>query len=236
MHIYSRMIPGVSSALARNRKASLIIVLCVLIIGVVLGRLLWPAIAAGIEQAKYAQIGGGIPEYTPDPRQTDEFNQFEIWLFNDVAKRKAPWDVETASRLMAILDARYTEEQVENVAKRPGATMRDQEPILYYMDTKSVVAERLRRNEPIEPEARRMLVLALTDALEDPYYRIRIGAASAICDSRLVKDPAIREMVEAMFNDPDEGVAMNARRQLAHFDKIERLRAEGKWNEPWIKD
>ena len=209
---------------------------CALALGALSGMILKGPIQRGLQEAASMRIGGGISEYTPHPSQSDEFNQFEVWLINDVAKRKEPWDVETAGRMMAILDARYTEEQVENIAKRPGATMRDQEPILYFMDTMDILAERLRRNEPIEPEARRMLVTALTDALEDPYHRIRISAISSVCYARLVKDPAIREMVEAMFDDPDEGVAMNARRQLAHFDKIERLRAEGKWHEPWIRD
>jgi len=107
---------------------------------------------------------------------------------------------------------------------------------MYFGDVLSIVAERLRRNEPIEPEARRILVMAMTDALEDPYHRIRASAASSVCYARLVKDPDVRAMIKALFDDPEPYVAENARNQLAHFDEIERLRAEGKWDEPWIND
>jgi|GEM_PF-5438327 len=232
--------PGAFKMLAKKHKTSLIVAVCILVIGAALGRFLWPAIGAGIgqviKQAKFNDIGGGVPAYTPNPSQSDEYNEYLSWLVNDVAKSREAWGDETVDRMVAILDARYTQEQVENIAQRPGATMRDQESYMYFEFTMAVIGERLRQNEPIEPEARRKLVLSITDALADPYARIRNSAISSLCYSRLVKDPAIRAKVVAMFNDPVGYIAQGARNGLDYFDEIERLRAEGKWHEPWIKD
>lgn len=219
-----------------NPRRAVLIGVLLLILGALSGRLIWGIARTSLEQARYLRIGGGIPAYIAHESQSKEYNEFADWLENDLAKRTAPWNLDDAEALRAILDARYTEDYIELVAIAPGATMRDQEPLLRYSFTESVIAERLRRNEPIEPEARRMLVMAMTDALEDPYYKIRLIAISSVCYARLVKDPEVRAKVEAMFNDPEPYVALGAREGLAHFDEIERLRAEGKWKEPWIKD
>lgn len=217
-------------------RRSLIVIACLAIIGYLIGQAAAPIVKEIRREIAYAQIGGGLPRFEHYPKQSKEYNEYMDWLYNDLARQREPWSVEDAAILMAVIDARYTQEYVENYAWRPEATIPDQEPMQIFRHTKGVITERLGRNEPIDPEARVMLEIALIDALEDSYWDIRLGAVQAVCHARLVTDPAIRAKIEALYNDPNEQVAANARNQLAWFDEEERLRAEGKWYTPWIKD
>lgn len=172
-------------------------------------------------------VGVWATPFTPSSAYSDAYNEFAEWALNDVARMSAPWTPEIAARLAGILNDAYSETYIDEVATRPGAAPADQEPLLRYGYAEAVIAERLRRNEPIELEARTVLVAALLDSLRHPHWRIRLSAVQAVCYARLVQDEPVRLLVEAMFDDPHPDVAANARKQLAHFDEIERLTARG---------
>lgn len=217
-------------------KRVTIVLICITILGYLLGRAVAPIVSDVREAMDRASIGGGVEPYEYFPKQSKEYNEYMDWLRNDLAQKREPWDVKDATKLMVVLDQRFTQEQVENIAMRPGASIQDQEPRQRFTHTRNVIAIRMQRNEPIHPEARAMLTMAITDALEDPYWDVRNGIVQAVCHARLVTDPAIRAKIEAMYNDPNDRVAANARNQLAWFDETERLRKEGKWYKPRIKD
>jgi len=219
-----------------SSKTAIGLIVIVLVAGYFTGRAAMPIVQQVREAMVYADIGGGVEPYEHLSNMSPEYNKFMSWLSNDLAKQREPWSVDDASILMRILDARYTQEYVENYAFRPDASVQDMEPVMKFGNVHTITAVRLRRNEPIDPEARAMLVLAMTDALEDPYWDIRLGIVASVCDARLVTDPKVRAKVVAMYDDPNDLVASNAKNQLAWFDETERLRAEGKWHEPWIKD
>lgn len=166
------------------------------------------------------------PVFEPSPKLSDEYNESATWVLNKVARMQTPWTTEVATRLAEVLNNAYSEEYIEKVATRPGATIRDQEPAMLHGYVQGVVAERLRRNEPIEAEARKMLMVALLDSLRHPHWRIRHGAVQAVCYARLIEDRPVRLLVESMVTDPHPMVAANARKQLDHYDTYEALMAE----------
>lgn len=173
-------------------------------------------------------IGAWAEPFTPSPQLSDEYNQFAEWVWNEIVHMKQPWTPEIAERLAIVITDGYSEDYIENVATRPGATIGDQEQIWRFGDAEGVVAERLRRDEPISPEARAILVMAMLDSLHHPHWRIRHSAVQAVCYARLVEDRPVRLLVESMFNDPHPMVAANARKQLDYYDEIEAINAEGK--------
>lgn len=177
--------------------------------------------------------GAGLARFERSDQLSDEYNDYSSWLENDLMHQRTPWTTEQADRLVAILDRSYTDEE-RAIATRKGATMKDNEPLLQFSFTEAAISLRLRHNDPIEHEARRMLIDALLARLDDPMWEIRLQAVADVVGARLPLDPAIRNKIESMMEDPNAQVASNARNQLQNFDEIERLRAEGKWRERGI--
>lgn len=176
--------------------------------------------------------GGDLTPYQPSPLVSDEQNALLAWM-DRLLRRRDAWSVEDANRLSPVLYPRYSEEYYDDTMK-PGVTPSD--AMFYIAESQAIdtVAYRLRHNDPIEPDARNLLVGTLLERLEDPYWRIRHDTLHPFTHSRLPLDPLMRERVEAMFDDPDPRVADAARAALDAFDREERLRAEGKLQERGI--
>lgn len=172
------------------------------------------------------------PPYTPSSNVSDEFNDYELWADRKIRSR-SQWTIGDAERISERLYPRYTEEEYDEMMK-PGATAHDIEIYLSEVGALSHVSYRLRHNDPIEADARELLIRVLFARLEDPYWRIRKDTLHPLTYSRLPLDPAVRARVEAMFDDPDPRVADTARDALASFDRHEQLRTEGKLQERGI--
>ncbi|RMH26780.1 MAG: hypothetical protein D6693_06520 [Planctomycetota bacterium] len=164
-------------------------------------------------------VGAWAEPYEPSPNVSDEFNAAASWINNDLARMRRPWTAEIAERLAAIIAEGYSEEYTETVATRPGATIRDVEPMMLYDMAVGVVIERLRHDEPMTPEARRILTEALIDTARRPHWRIRSSAIGSLIESGLVENPWVRALIVAMQDDPNPVVAANARKHLTNYDE-----------------
>ncbi len=164
-------------------------------------------------------VGAWTEPYEPSPKFSDEHNAAMSWIVNEAAHSREPWTPEIAQRLAAIIDTGYTEEYIENVASRPGATLRDQEPAILYDYAQIAVAARLRNDEPMTLEAKRIATEALLGLLVHPHWRMRSSGIGSVISTGLVEIPAVRALIIAMFDDPNEVVAANARKHLTNYDE-----------------
>ncbi|RMD61539.1 MAG: hypothetical protein D6824_07980 [Planctomycetota bacterium] len=110
--------------------------------------------------------------------------------------------------------------------------LRLNEAWMLYSKAVSVAAERLRKDalgrkdRRIEPEAREALEKALVSMLDDDSVDVRGLGWVAMLESGLAKRPDIRRRLDAMAqHDPDEQLRDNLRRNLAHYDEVEKLAA-----------
>ncbi len=170
-------------------------------------------------------------DWVPNPAFTGEHNEALTYLQN-VLRKKADWDMDDVRRLRE-----YAALEPPLMKPQAGAPMSEIMAYNSMIDRQgsatASAAEKLRRSVRLTPEVRVALAEMLLDQLGRDNPKIRMGAVSSVVYARLVVDPAVRSRLERMSEtETDRGVADNIRRQLAHFDTVERLRAEGKYVEP----
>lgn len=216
---------SVDSTLLMNTKRIILIVASAVIL-ITAG--LW--IGSGVREVRErVQLARhGVPKYEPDSKWSDEHNAYVSWLMNDLGRSNSlnAWtDEDNIQRLMDVIQPPSLEE-VEQFERSD--LHREQERMMKFWLATGVVSEALRRGKPIPDILKGVLI----SNLDHPHWRIRQGAVQDVCYARLVADPDIRTKIESMFSDENDQVATNAYLQLEHYDRIEALRAEGKWRGP----
>lgn len=165
------------------------------------------------------------------PEYSESYNATMFFLQNDL-KTRASWSDADVARLGPLL-------QAGRPASRPAVGASDAEQRSYFEASsqhalvRSTISEKLRRSTRIGTEVRASLGSLLLSELDRQDPALRLAAVTNVIYARLPTDPAIRARLEHMMEtDTDPTVIENVRRQLAHFDEVERLKREGNYTEP----
>ncbi len=206
-------------ALDRRRDAWLVLLsvgALVVVAGVWTGRSV-RGVRVPVAQAGLA--ADGLPKFTPTPELSEDYNEYALWE-EQIRSTPATWTVVDAERLLDAASRGPSDEHVVRASAR-SATIADQEPY-FWLISASVIGDRLASGKPIEPAARERLIEGLFEMLHSPHTSIRRSGASAIYQSRILRDPDIRARYVSKREQIADIVDVDA--ALRGFDETEKVR------------
>lgn len=108
----------------------------------------------------------------------------------------------------------------------------DREARMIAFSAITAVSTRIRLGPPIDEDVKPTLVDYLLDLLDDENDMVRDAAIAGVIYAELVADPVVRARVERIPAEANSAqLARMVAEHLAHYDRIQKLRAEGKWHE-----
>ncbi len=167
--------------------------------------------------------------YKPDASHSAGYNAAMVYLRNDLTRR-ADWTADDCARLRETIAV-----GIPMARPEPGSPAIEgyAEADSTYGLAMATISEKLRRSKRLSPEVRASLATLLADQLASENPRMRLSATANVVYARLPTDPDVRSRLERMADsETDPPVTQNIRRQLSHFDEVERLKIAGKYSEP----
>lgn len=195
-----------------NRSARIALLLSLLFATFAAGVLIWRSVGGSKDDLSRLH---SRPGFIHDPARSDVYNHTLNELRNLLVPRPN-WTIEEATYISDLVKAGYPA-SVDGAR----ADIGDIEQQTVYNMAVATIAERFTLDGPMDDDARALLRQTLLDELKNPMWGARVMATSSVVDSGLVADPKVRALVERLASDPNPAVSDNARRQLAHYDRVQ---------------